>query len=102
VQPDVEEVKKRLTYIQSVEAARCMEDNIVTEPRDADVGSIMGWGFPASKGGVISQIDMIGAGNFVAECERMAQAYGPRFSPPTLLRDMAASGGAFYPAPKAA
>jgi len=95
-QPDVEEVKKRLMYIQSVEAARCMEENVVTDPRDADVGSVMGWGFPAARGGVASQVDMVGSEAFVAECDRLAQAYGPRFSVPQSLRDLAAAGRGYY------
>ncbi|MBT5897129.1 MAG: 3-hydroxyacyl-CoA dehydrogenase, partial [Rhodospirillaceae bacterium] len=95
-QPDVEDVKKRLMYIQSVETARCMEEGVVTEKRDADVGSIMGWGFPPFRGGVLSLVDTIGIQDFVAECDRLAQAHGPRFSPPKLLRDMAAKGEGFY------
>ncbi|MBT4045271.1 MAG: 3-hydroxyacyl-CoA dehydrogenase [Rhodospirillaceae bacterium] len=95
-QPDVEDVKKRLMYIQSVETARCMEEGVITEKRDADVGSIMGWGFPPFRGGVLSLVDTIGITDFVAECDRMAQAHGARFSPPKLLRDMAAKGEGFY------
>jgi len=95
-QPDVEEVKRRLMYIQSVEAARCLEGNVVTDPRDADVGSVMGWGFPAARGGVASQVDMVSSAAFVAECDRLAQAYGARFAVPQRLREMAASGGAYY------
>jgi 3-hydroxyacyl-CoA dehydrogenase/enoyl-CoA hydratase/3-hydroxybutyryl-CoA epimerase len=95
-QPDVEDVKKRLMYIQSVETARCMEEGVITEKRDADVGSIMGWGFPPFRGGVLSLVDTIGIEVFVAECDRLAQAHGPRFSPPKLLRDMAAKGEGFY------
>jgi 3-hydroxyacyl-CoA dehydrogenase/enoyl-CoA hydratase/3-hydroxybutyryl-CoA epimerase len=95
-QPDVAEVKARLMFVQSVEAARCMEEGVVTDPRDADVGSIMGWGFPAARGGAISQIDMVGIEAFVAECDRLAQAYGPRFSPPQSLRERAARGESFY------
>ena len=95
-QPDVEDVKKRLMYIQSVETARCMEEGVITEKRDADVGSIMGWGFPPFRGGVLSLVDTIGIEDFVAECDRLAQAHGARFSPPKLLRDMAAKGEGFY------
>ena len=68
-QPDVDEVIKRLLYVQSVETARCLEENVVTDPRDADVGSVMGWAFPASRGGTASQIDTIGVSAFVAECD---------------------------------
>ncbi len=95
-QPNVEDVKKRLMYIQSIETARCMEEGVVTEKRDADVGSIMGWGFPPFRGGVLSLVDTIGIEDFVAECDRLAQAHGARFSPPKLLRDMVAKGEGFY------
>jgi len=77
-QPAVEEVQKRLMYIQSIEASRALAENIVGA-RDADVGSILGWGFPAALGGVVSQVDTIGIASFVAECDRMAQLYGSRF-----------------------
>jgi 3-hydroxyacyl-CoA dehydrogenase/enoyl-CoA hydratase/3-hydroxybutyryl-CoA epimerase len=86
VQPDVEEIKKRLLYIQSLETARCMEEGVVPEPADADVGSILGWGFPPWTGGTLSLIDTVGIDTFVAECERMAEAYGPRFQPSDWLR----------------
>ena len=96
-QPEVEEVKKRLLNVQSVATARCLEDGVLTDPRDGDVGSVLGWGFPSYTGGAVSYIDFVGADAFVAECDRMAQAYGPRFAPPQSLRDMADAGGAFYP-----
>jgi 3-hydroxyacyl-CoA dehydrogenase/enoyl-CoA hydratase/3-hydroxybutyryl-CoA epimerase len=92
----VQELIKRMMYVQSVETARCMEEGVVTNPNDADVGSIMGWGFAPNRGGSISQIDMVGIEEFVKECDRMAQAYGPRFTPPKLLRDMAAEGKGFF------
>lgn len=90
-QPAVEEVQKRLMYIQSIEASRALAENIVGA-RNADVGSILGWGFPAALGGVVSQVDTIGIASFVAECDRMAQLYGGRFLPPPDLRDRAARG----------
>jgi 3-hydroxyacyl-CoA dehydrogenase/enoyl-CoA hydratase/3-hydroxybutyryl-CoA epimerase len=95
---DLDEVKKRFLYIQAIETARCMEENVVTEAEDADVGSIFGWGFAPYTGGVLSLIDTVGVDNFVQECDRMAQKYGPRFSPPQLLRDMAANNETFYQA----
>jgi 3-hydroxyacyl-CoA dehydrogenase/enoyl-CoA hydratase/3-hydroxybutyryl-CoA epimerase len=97
-QPDVQEVIKRLMYIQGVETARCMEENVVTDPRDADVGSILGWGFAPFRGGVMSMVHTAGVENFVAECDRLAQAYGPRFSPPAMLRNMVAKGEQLYAA----
>ena len=87
----VDEVQKRLMYIQSIEASHALAENIVGA-RDADVGSILGWGFPAALGGVVSQVDTVGIARFVAECDRMAQLYGSRFLPPPNLRDHAVRG----------
>ena len=96
-QPDeVEELKKRLLYTQAVTAARCFEEGVITDPREADVGSILGWGFAPWSGGVISLMDSIGIAAFVADLDRMTKAYGERFAPPQLLRDMAAKGETFY------
>jgi 3-hydroxyacyl-CoA dehydrogenase/enoyl-CoA hydratase/3-hydroxybutyryl-CoA epimerase len=95
-QPEVSELKKRLLYRQAVETARCFEEGVVTNPADADVGAIFGWGFAPQTGGPLSLIDTVGVGNFVKECDRLAQAYGPRYAPPKLLRDMATGGKSFY------
>ncbi|MDV6330195.1 3-hydroxyacyl-CoA dehydrogenase NAD-binding domain-containing protein [Asticcacaulis sp. 201] len=93
---DVAEIKTRLLYRQAVEAARCFEEGVITDPREADVGSILAWGFAPWSGGVISLIDSIGVAAFVTELDRLTKAYGPRFEPPKLLRDMAAKGETFY------
>ena len=98
IQPDVEDVKRRLMYIQSIETARCLEEGVVLEAKDADVGSILGWGFAPFMGGTISQIHTIGVEKFIAECDKLAQKHGARFSPPKLLRDMAAQKKVFYAA----
>jgi 3-hydroxyacyl-CoA dehydrogenase/enoyl-CoA hydratase/3-hydroxybutyryl-CoA epimerase len=95
-QPELDEIVKRMMYVQSVETARCLEENVVLSPEDADVGSILGWGFAPFHGGVCSMVDSIGVEAFVAECDRLAQAYGERFSPPQSLRDMAAEGCGYY------
>jgi 3-hydroxyacyl-CoA dehydrogenase/enoyl-CoA hydratase/3-hydroxybutyryl-CoA epimerase len=92
----VEEIKKRLLYVQAVDAARCLEEGVLTDPQDGDIGSIMGLGFAPQTGGMISLIDQVGVAKFVAECDALAQKYGPQFTPPKLLRDMAARGESFY------
>ena len=94
--PLVEEMKKRILYRQAVEAVRCFEEGVITDPREADVGSILGWGFAPWSGGVISLIDSLGTAQFLAELDRMTKAYGDRFKAPQLLRDMAAKGETFY------
>jgi len=96
-QPSLQEVIKRLLYVQSVETIRCMQENVVTNPQDADVGSILGWGFSPAKGGVISMVDGVGTATFLKECQALAKKHGDRFEPPKLLKDMAKSGASFYP-----
>jgi 3-hydroxyacyl-CoA dehydrogenase/enoyl-CoA hydratase/3-hydroxybutyryl-CoA epimerase len=93
---DVGELKKRFLVVQAVEAARAMAENVVTDPREADVGSILGFGFAPFTGGTISYIDGLGTKTFVALCDELAKTYGPRFEPPQQLRDMAAKGETFY------
>jgi 3-hydroxyacyl-CoA dehydrogenase / enoyl-CoA hydratase / 3-hydroxybutyryl-CoA epimerase len=88
-QPDVEAVKKRLLYIQSLETARCIEEGVVTDPADADVGSIFGWGFPPWTGGTASLIDTVGMASFLQECDRMADAFGEHYRPSEWLRGQA-------------
>lgn len=93
---DVTELKQRLLVIQAVEAARTMEDNVIVDPREADVGSILGFGFAPFTGGTLSYIDMMGAKAFVELCDALETKYGPRFKAPALLRDMAVKGETFY------
>ncbi len=90
------EIKKRLLYVQAVDTARCLEANVLTDPQDGDVGSIMGLGFAPQTGGAISLIDQVGIKKFVAECDEFAKKYGKQFEVPKLLRDMAAKGQSFY------
>ncbi len=95
-QPDVQTVKDRLMYTQAIEAARTMAEGIIHDPREADLGSIFGWGFAPFTGGAISFIDTIGAEAFVKRADELLEAYGPQFEVPKLLRDMAKSGETFY------
>lgn len=92
----VQHLKQRLLYRQAIEAARCFEEGVITEPVDADVGSIFGWGFAPYTGGVISMIDAIGLETFVATCDKLAEQYGDRFKPNALVREMAQKGETFY------
>jgi 3-hydroxyacyl-CoA dehydrogenase/enoyl-CoA hydratase/3-hydroxybutyryl-CoA epimerase len=92
----IDELRTRLLYRQAVEAARCMAENVVTDPRQADVGAILGWGFAPWTGGPISLIDGVGIEAFVRRCDELARKYGARFAPPQMLRDMAAKGESFY------
>ncbi|MCQ1574846.1 3-hydroxyacyl-CoA dehydrogenase NAD-binding domain-containing protein [Neorhizobium galegae] len=93
---DVTVLKQRLLVTIALEAARTVEEGIVTDPREADVGSILGFGFAPYTGGTLSYIDGMGVKNFVALCEKLAASYGPHFKPTPLLKDMAAKGETFY------
>ena len=73
-----------------------MDEGIVTDPREADVGSILGFGFAPYTGGALSYIDGMGVANFVALAEKLETGYGPRFAPTPLLKDLAAKGETFY------
>jgi 3-hydroxyacyl-CoA dehydrogenase/enoyl-CoA hydratase/3-hydroxybutyryl-CoA epimerase len=93
---DVEELKQRFLVVQAVEAARTVEDHVIVDPREADVGSILGFGFAPFTGGTLSYIDFMGTKNFVDLCHRLEKKYGARFTPPKLLEEMAAKGETFY------
>src|SRR3984957_5056495 len=93
---DVEELKQRFLVVQAVEAARTVEDHVITDMREADVGSILGFGFAPFTGGTLSYIDFMGSKNFVALCHKLEAKYGSRFTPPKLLEEMAAKGDTFY------
>ena len=92
----IDELKTRLLYRQAVEVARCWEEGVIDDPREADLGAILGWGFAPWTGGPISMIDGIGLAKFVETADRLAAAYGDRFKVPQLLRDMAAKNETFY------
>jgi len=92
----VEDQKQRLLYRQAVEVARCWEEGVIDDPREADVGAILAWGFAPWTGGPITYIDQIGLKAFVAQADDYAARYGDRFKVPQLLRDMAAKGETFY------
>src|SRR5262245_19654787 len=92
----VQELKDRLLAVQSLEAARCVEEGVITDVREADVGSILGFGFAPFSGGTISYIDMMGTKKFVELCKRLEKKFGDRFKVPKLLADMAVKGDTFY------
>ncbi len=94
-QPDLSEVQNRLMMAQVLEAVRALEEGVLEDIREGDVGAILGWGFAPWSGGPFSWLDMIGAARGVEMCEKLA-SHGPRFAVPALLAEMAASGQSFY------
>jgi 3-hydroxyacyl-CoA dehydrogenase/enoyl-CoA hydratase/3-hydroxybutyryl-CoA epimerase len=93
---DIAELKLRLLGMQALETARCFEEKVLTDVREADVGSILGFGFAPFSGGTLSYIDMMGTKKFVEACRALEKKYGARFAPNKLLIDMAAKNETFY------
>ncbi|MET0575498.1 MAG: 3-hydroxyacyl-CoA dehydrogenase NAD-binding domain-containing protein [Mesorhizobium sp.] len=93
---DIEELKQRFLATIALEAARVMEEGIVTDPREADVGSILAFGFAPYTGGALSYIDGIGAKAFVKIAKGLQKKFGGQFKAPKLLVDMADKGETFY------
>ncbi|HET7163836.1 MAG TPA: 3-hydroxyacyl-CoA dehydrogenase NAD-binding domain-containing protein [Pseudolabrys sp.] len=93
---DIGELKLRLLGIQALETARCFEEKVLTDVREADVGSILGFGFAPFSGGTLSWIDMMGTKRFVELCRKLEKKYGARFAPNKLLIDLAAKDEGFY------
>ncbi|MBW4710393.1 enoyl-CoA hydratase/isomerase family protein [Roseobacter sp. YSTF-M11] len=95
-QPELTDVQHRLLFAQSLEAVRALEEGVLMDIREGDVGAILGWGFAPWSGGPLSWLDMIGAPYAAERCDQLTAKYGDRFTCPDLLRDMAAKGQSFY------
>ncbi len=78
------------------ETARCIEDGIIENPNDIDIGVIFGFGFPPFRGGILREADKQGLDYVVARLEDYAEAYGDRLAPTQLLQDMAHGGKTFH------
>ena len=95
-QPDVTRVQHRLIMAQVLEAVRALDEGVLEDIREGDVGAILGWGFMPWSGGPFSWLDIIGAGRAVEICDQLAADHGARFAAPRLLREMAEKGQSFY------
>uniref|UniRef100_UPI002AFF9265 3-hydroxyacyl-CoA dehydrogenase NAD-binding domain-containing protein n=1 Tax=Pararhodobacter sp. TaxID=2127056 RepID=UPI002AFF9265 len=96
VQPELDEVKNRLMMAQVLEAVRALDEGVLEDIREGDVGAILGWGFAPWSGGPFSWLDIIGAKRAVEICDGLEAEFGPRFKATQSMRDMAASGGRYY------
>jgi len=95
-QPELVEVQHRLLFAQVLEAVRALEDGVLTDIREGDVGAILGWGFAPWSGGPFSWLDILGTPYAAERCDQLQAAYGERFACPALLREMADKGQGFY------
>lgn len=93
---DFDELKKRFLTTIALEASRVMAEGIVTDPREADVGSILAFGFAPYTGGALSYIDFMGTKAFVDQAKALQKKYGSDFKAPKLLSQMAEKGETFY------
>ena len=92
----MQELKQRLLVTQALEAARTVEEGVITDPREADVGSILGFGFAPYHRRRALLHRLHGPQAFVELCRTLQAKHGDRFAPPKILLDMAESGGTFY------
>ena len=84
-----EDIRDRLSMIQSIETLRCLQEQVLEHDHDANIGSIMGWGFPAYTGGTLQFIHHFGPQAFLDRSLELQSRYGERFSPPALLHQLA-------------
>jgi 3-hydroxyacyl-CoA dehydrogenase/enoyl-CoA hydratase/3-hydroxybutyryl-CoA epimerase/3-hydroxyacyl-CoA dehydrogenase/enoyl-CoA hydratase/3-hydroxybutyryl-CoA epimerase/enoyl-CoA isomerase len=97
---DHDEITDRLFLPMLLEATRVLEEGIVREPGDVDMGLILGIGFPPFRGGILRWCDSLGAGAVVDKLAKYSQL-GKRFEPTESLLRLAKAGETFYPRPKA-
>ena len=95
-QPDLTTVQHRLIMVQVLEAVRALEEGVLEDIREGDVGAILGWGFMPWSGGPFSWLDIISAAQAVEICDTLSASYGKRFDAPALLREMTEKGQSFY------
>ena len=95
-QPDLIEVQHRLLFAQVLEAVRALEEDVLEDIREGDVGAILGWGFAPWSGGPLSWLDIIGSPYAAERCDELAATYGKRFETPALLREMGDKTQTFY------
>ena len=79
------DIEERLLIAQVIEVLWCLQENVISSVEEANLGSIYGWGFPASKGGAVQFINDYGKEEFVNRCKELEEKYGPRFSIPSIL-----------------
>jgi 3-hydroxyacyl-CoA dehydrogenase / enoyl-CoA hydratase / 3-hydroxybutyryl-CoA epimerase len=91
------DIVERCVFAMLNEAARCLEEGIVSSPRDGDVGAVFGIGFPPFRGGPFRYLDTLGIPTVIRALEVLDGRFSPRFRPAQILREMAASGAHFYP-----
>lgn len=93
---DKETVGKRMLHRMALETFRCLEEGVLTQVKDGDIGSILGFGFPIYTGGALSYIDFVGMDTFIAECDDFTKRFGDRFAVSDSLRAFAKTGQSIH------
>ncbi|TGZ13948.1 3-hydroxyacyl-CoA dehydrogenase [Streptomyces sp. S816] len=91
------DMQERMLFAEALDTVRLVEEGVLTSVADANIGSILGIGFPAWTGGVLQYINGYEGGlpGFVARARELAETYGERFEPPALLVEKADKGEPF-------
>jgi 3-hydroxyacyl-CoA dehydrogenase/enoyl-CoA hydratase/3-hydroxybutyryl-CoA epimerase len=92
-----EEMVRRCVLAMANEAARCLQEGILRNVRDGDVGAVFGIGFPPFRGGPFRYVDTVGVASIVRQLQELNTRHPPRFEAAELLVDMAKAGKTFYP-----
>jgi 3-hydroxyacyl-CoA dehydrogenase/enoyl-CoA hydratase/3-hydroxybutyryl-CoA epimerase len=92
-----DEILDRCLLLFVNESVRCLEDGILNSAYDGDVGAVFGLGFPPFWGGPFKYVDLVGTKTVVERLKKLADKYGKRFEPATLLVRNADSGKKFFP-----
>ena len=95
-QPERECVVQRLLYVQTLEALRCLQEGVIADANSADVASVLGWAFPAYRGGVVGQMVHVGIADFVQQCAALEAEHGERFGMPDIGRQVLAGKHTLY------
>lgn len=93
---EASEIQERLALLMVNEAVHCLQEGVISSPRDGDLGAILGLGFPPFRGGPFRYVDAEGASAIVERLEALTEEHGRRFKPAAMLTEMAKNGGSFY------
>ena len=89
------EMIDRFYFIQVIETIKCYSEGVLTKVADANIGSILGWGFPSFTGGTLQFVNSYGMEDFKNRCKELSENYGERFSCPKLIDEMINNGETF-------
>jgi len=91
---DLRDLEERMLFAEALETVKCLDEGVIESVADANIGSIMGIGFPGWTGGVLQYINGYSGGpaGFVARARELAERYGERFEPPASLVEKAERG----------